>query len=83
VEGALGGSWSIWSAVGAPYSVVTEVVDKTAWQGGFWDGDVWVEDTISVITLPLGAGGSDVVVPRLNATSCVGRHRQGRSQRDA
>jgi hypothetical protein len=50
------------------YTVVTEVTDKTAWQGGFWDGPTWVEDTTSVITLPLGQDGADVVVPRLTAT---------------
>ena len=50
---------------GEVYAVVTETADKTAWQGGFWDGTTWVEDTSTVITMLVGVGGSEVVIPRI------------------
>ena len=47
------------------FAVVTSVADKSAWQGGLYENGLWVDDTTTVITLPLGPEGGDVIIPRI------------------
>ena len=64
------------------FAVVTAVADKSAWQGGLYENGLWVDDTSTVITLPLGPEGGDVIIPRIpscDKREAALRHRTSRA----